>query len=81
MKTIEWDHYSIVEMQKLLKAEHYFCLDYLFALLAMIPEIWTGRGFGGMHFGSGVGLEVGGGLMVWKRRWWRITGKLSMILV
>ncbi len=64
MKTIEWDHYSIVEMQKLLKAEHYFCLDYLFALLAMIPEIWKGRGFGGMHFGSGVGLEVGGGLKV-----------------
>jgi hypothetical protein len=47
----------------------------------MIPEIWTGRGFGEMNFGSGVGLEVGGGLKVWKRRWWRITGKLSMILV
>ena len=55
-------------MQILSIAEHYFCLDHLFVLLAMIPEIWTGRGFGGMHFGSGVGLEVGGGLKVWKHR-------------
>jgi len=30
----------------------------------MIPEIWRGRGFDGMRFGSGVGLEVEGGLMV-----------------
>jgi hypothetical protein len=81
VKMIEWDHYSTHEMPILLKAEHCFCLDHLFVLLAMIPEIWTGRGFGEMNFGSGVGLEVGGGLKVWKRRWWRITGKLSMILV
>ena len=64
----EWERYSICEMPILLKAEHCFCLDHLFVLLAMIPEIWTGRGFGGMHFESGVGLEVGGGLKVWKHR-------------
>jgi len=43
-------------------------LDHLFVLLAMIPEIWTSRGFGGMRFGSGVGLVVGGGLKAWKHR-------------
>ena len=64
VKTIEWDHYSIVEMQIRPKAEHYFWLNHLFVFLAMIPEIWTGRGFGGMHFGIGVGLEVEGGLKV-----------------
>ena len=78
---IEWDHYSIHEMQILSIAEHYFCLDHLFVLLAMIPEIWTGRGFGGILFVIVVGLGVAGGLRVWKRRWWRIIGKLSMILV
>ena len=51
-------------MPILLKAEHCFCLDHLFVLLAMIPEIWIGRGFGGIRFGIGVGLEVEGGLMV-----------------
>jgi len=37
-------------MQIRLKAEHYFCLDHLFVLLAMIPEIWTGCGFGEILF-------------------------------
>ncbi len=55
-------------MQILSIAEHYYCLDHLFVLLAMIPEIWTSRGFGGMRFGSGVGLVVGGGLKAWKHR-------------
>ena len=51
-------------MQKSQKVVHCLFVDHLFVLLAMIPEIWKGRGFGGMHFGSGVGLEVGGGLKV-----------------
>ena len=66
VKMIEWDHYSTVEMQIRLKAEHYFCLDHLFVLLAMIPGIWTGRGFGEILFVIVVGMGVGDGLRVKK---------------
>ena len=66
MKTIEQDHYSIVEMQKSQKVEHCFFVEHLLVLLAMIPEILTGRGFGGMHFGSDVGWGVLDGLKMRK---------------
>ena len=53
-------------MLKLLKAEHYFCLDHLFVLLAMIPGIWTGRGFGEILFVIAVEMGVGDELRVMK---------------